>query len=522
MPPLIDRVQPPPFRVPLLDASGQLVETWRRFFLTSQVAITQILAAKPSALAGTQQIAIDDSNSFDDVFPPLTGGFSGIATFSGVLDDNTTNAAMYPVWVSATPGTEQLETSSTELVWNPGLGAFGFQVVPPDNQYRVIIKAAAASSISALSLRMNLGSAPTTFSSRVMSIVDEAFTHQLFSWNLSSTVVQLLAGASAVGLGLEVGTSSATDLTFKTTNLVRWTLYSGGGFSNTGADPGANIVAQGGLLALGTTSTDGIVLENDTLSTALIPTQQSPRLRFRSHVWNTTTPADNTNDWWIESRPSSAATPSGVLKFGSSLNGATATYPLTLTDAGNLTILGDWLGSNLKPSGSIFAGATSGFFFGSFGGFSGANSDGKVILRTNISTTGVALDGSTDALLKIRTRALTGDASLSALNITTSGTLIDKSYNIATPATLATVVMSANQQRQIINPAGTIAVLTVTLPSSPVDGQIAGISFTQIVSAVTINAPGGATVVGPPTSAAVNSEFQFIYQASSTSWFPAA
>ena len=104
----------------------------------------------------------------------------------------------------------------------------------------------------------------------------------------------------------------------------------------------------------------------------------------------------------------------------------------------------------------------------------------------------------------------------------TSGTLIDKSYNIATPATLATVTMSANQQRQIINPAGTIAVLTVTLPSSPTDGQIAGISFTQVVSALTVNAPGGTTVVQAPTSAAVDTNFRFIYQASSTSWFPAS
>ena len=112
--------------------------------------------------------------------------------------------------------------------------------------------------------------------------------------------------------------------------------------------------------------------------------------------------------------------------------------------------------------------------------------------------------------------------SLSGTSYIHSGAEIDKTYQIYTPLTLATVTMSAGQSRAIINPAGTIAVLTVTLPSSPVDGQVAGISFTQIVTALTINAPGGATVVGPPTSAAVNNAFRFIYQASSTSWFPAA
>jgi hypothetical protein len=109
-----------------------------------------------------------------------------------------------------------------------------------------------------------------------------------------------------------------------------------------------------------------------------------------------------------------------------------------------------------------------------------------------------------------------------AVNITTSGMLIDTSFVIAVPVTLGTVVMTTGTQRLIINPAGTLAVLTVTLPSSPVNGQIAGVSFTQAITALTFNAPGGATVVAAPTSAATDTTFRFIYQASSTSWFPAA
>ena len=37
------QLQPAPFRVPLLDAQGQLAETWRRFFLSSQAIVNQIL-----------------------------------------------------------------------------------------------------------------------------------------------------------------------------------------------------------------------------------------------------------------------------------------------------------------------------------------------------------------------------------------------------------------------------------------------------------------------------------------------
>src|SRR5947207_9032220 len=55
------------------------------------------------------------------------------------------------------------------------------------------------------------------------------------------------------------------------------------------------------LTALGTTSTDGVVLANSTAATAGVPVQYSPRIRLRSNVWNTTaTAATNTNDWSLE------------------------------------------------------------------------------------------------------------------------------------------------------------------------------------------------------------------------------
>lgn len=89
------------------------------------------------------------------------------------------------------------------------------------------------------------------------------------------------------------------------------------------------------------TSTDGMVLSNNTASTAAIPVQQSPRLRFRSQVWNTTvTAANNTNDWFIESLPASATTPSGALNFRSSLNGAASTLPLSLLSSGFASFAG--------------------------------------------------------------------------------------------------------------------------------------------------------------------------------------
>lgn len=112
------------------------------------------------------------------------------------------------------------------------------------------------------------------------------------------------------------------------------------------------------------------------------------------------------------------------------------------------------------------------------------------------------------------------DAPISLAAYTHSGAEIDTTYQIYVPVTGGTVTMSAGQSRAIINPLAGLALLTVTLPPTPVNGQVTGFSFTQIITGLTVNAPGGATVVAPPTTAAVDSNFRFLYQASSTSWFP--
>lgn len=477
MPPLIDRVQPPPFRVPLLDTQGQLVEVWRRFFLTSQVALTQILAAKPSALAGTQQISIDDSNSFDDVFPPLTGGINGIASFSGVIDDTTTNATMYPVWVNATPGNEQLETSSTGLKWNPSIN-------------RLSIGTASLGSVSVAGqlalINTQLDNAVQTIAATVtmpavITTTRSAFNFDITTAGSSSQITQGLVftmeagytGSSAVKALLVQSNVATTGFEIGVTARMI-----GAAGVNIGVNAFCNAGTQNIALFGGLGNTDGSTFSSG-ISACLV-------------LANGTTASDLIQGW----------------------NNVTKNF--SVTGAGVLNAAGTIVSGNNMQCGA------SAFMTWNGRAAMASPADGQINFDKQSTTIGVGIDVTTDAVLKVRTRAQTGDASITALNASTSGTLIDTSYNIAVPVTLGTVTMSANQQRQIINPAATLAVLTVTLPPTPTDGQIAGISFTQIISALTINAPGGATVVQAPTSAAVDTNFRFIYQASSTSWFPAA
>lgn len=109
------------------------------------------------------------------------------------------------------------------------------------------------------------------------------------------------------------------------------------------------------LTGLTTTSTDGYLLTNT--SPALVGTtvQMSPRLRFRGSAWDTDDATSRTSDWIIENLPATGNTVSSTLRFGHSLAGATYTYPMTLSNAGTITIQGHFYGAD----GAVFGNGVS-------------------------------------------------------------------------------------------------------------------------------------------------------------------
>lgn len=85
------------------------------------------------------------------------------------------------------------------------------------------------------------------------------------------------------------------------------------------------------------------------------------------------------------------------------------------------------------------------------------------------------------------------------------------------PATGATVnVGTSGYVRLRINPAATIAALTINLPSSPQDGDTVEISSTQIVTALTLS---GGTIIGALTSMVVGGFAVYEYNSDSSQWF---
>lgn len=95
--------------------------------------------------------------------------------------------------------------------------------------------------------------------------------------------------------------------------------------------------------------------------------------------------------------------------------------------------------------------------------------------------------------------------------------------NIQAPLTGTTINITDGVVNQILNPAGTIATLTVNMPPNPYDGQFVGIGSTQTVTALTMTAtlPAGATIKNPLSTitAAFSSFGAWVYDAPSNTWF---
>lgn len=83
----------------------------------------------------------------------------------------------------------------------------------------------------------------------------------------------------------------------------------------------------------------------------------------------------------------------------------------------------------------------------------------------------------------------------------------------ATPATLATVTVAAGTTMMIIEPAGTIAALTLNLPAVPTNGlgTVITVLSTQIVSTLTLGA-GASTIIGGLAAFAASGFASYVYR----------
>ena len=102
----------------------------------------------------------------------------------------------------------------------------------------------------------------------------------------------------------------------------------------------------------------------------------------------------------------------------------------------------------------------------------------------------------------------------------TNGVLQAYDYQVLT--TGFSYTFAAGTQTLIANPAGTLATGTVTMPASPADGMVINIQSTQQITALTVAANTGQTLVGGTVTLRQNQPLSFMYRLSNTTWYPFA
>lgn len=94
-----------------------------------------------------------------------------------------------------------------------------------------------------------------------------------------------------------------------------------------------------------------------------------------------------------------------------------------------------------------------------------------------------------------------------------------ETYSYQIPITGFSILFPSYTNALILNPAGTLATGTVTMPVSLFDGQRVEITSSQTISALTLTPNSGQTIFGAPTSITSTTPVAFIYRAAIKSFF---
>ena len=95
-------------------------------------------------------------------------------------------------------------------------------------------------------------------------------------------------------------------------------------------------------------------------------------------------------------------------------------------------------------------------------------------------------------------------------------------YDYQTPTTGFSYTFAAGTTTLVMNPAGTLATGTITMPAAPADGMSITFSSTQQITALTLNGNTGQTVNGGVTFLPAKAAVSYVYRLASTSWWPIA
>jgi len=95
-------------------------------------------------------------------------------------------------------------------------------------------------------------------------------------------------------------------------------------------------------------------------------------------------------------------------------------------------------------------------------------------------------------------------------------------YDYQTPTTGFSYTFAAGTTVLVMNPAGTLATGTITMPASPADGMTITFESTQQITALTVQGNTGQSLVNGTLTLRPNQPVAYVYRLSNTTWYPYA
>lgn len=120
---------------------------------------------------------------------------------------------------------------------------------------------------------------------------------------------------------------------------------------------------------------------------------------------------------------------------------------------------------------------------------------------------GITLDRTTNAQLLAAIRRIATGAG--------------QAYDFQTPTTGFSLTIAGGTLREILDPAGTLATGTITMPATAgiVDGQIVHVSSSQTITALTVSPNTSQSIKNAPTTISAGGSFAYLWRAANTTWY---
>lgn len=170
---------------------------------------------------------------------------------------------------------------------------------------------------------------------------------------------------------------------------------------------------------------------------------------------------------------------------------------------------------------SAVAGSTGGTasVVAAAGSATGTGAAGASVAITAGNAGGSAANNGGDITLTTGTATSTGVPG----NIISLSGVCDQAYSKQVPTTGFSITIAAGLQTLILDPAGTLATGTITLPAKPADGQQIRITSTQMITALTVAANAGQSIKNAPTTFNTSltgaQGYEYMYVIANTTWY---